>query len=190
MKKTTKTKKPAKTKNIKKTKRVTKRVEKRADAKLSPEADQWLAHALAEFNAKQDALKSEWGFGTFESWAFDQPTKTFALHFADGTQFEADGQILGTYCPGDASWEWAWNNPNIDAAVAVPGDALKELGQRLGISYLTSGIVPAPNRELANYLCAVGVKATGALGVYLGGDGPVEAAIVLTNPRRKLKAAA
>ena len=44
-------------------------------------------------------------------------------------------------------------------------------------------------RELANYLCAIGVKATGALGVYLGGDGPVEAAIVLTNPRRKLKAA-
>lgn len=157
---------------------------------LSPEADQWLAAALAEHNTKLDVLKRDWGFDAFERWAFDTTTKTFTLHFPDGTQFEADGQILGTYCPGDGSWEWAWNNPNVEAQIAVPGEKLKELGQRLGISYLTVGKVPVPTREFATYLCAIGVKATDAIGVYLGGEPPVEAAIVLYNPRRKLKAAA
>jgi hypothetical protein len=173
---------------IKRTKTVQKR-EKHDSSDLSPEADCWLADAVAEFNAKQEALKQEWGFGSFERWAFDEATKTFSLQFPDGTGFEADGLVLGTYCAGDGSWEWAWNNPNVAAGLAVPRETLTEVGTRLGISYLTIGMVPAPTRELATYLCAIGVKASGAIGVYLGGEGPVEAAIVLTNPRRKLKAA-
>jgi hypothetical protein len=180
-------------KKIKKTKKVakkvTRKVQKRNPADLSPEADQWLAAALAEYNSKQKILHDEWGFGAFERWAFDTTTKTFTLHFADGTEFEADGQVLGTYCPGDNSWEWGWNNPNIEPPIAVPAEKLKSLGKGLRISYLTAGRVPAPTREVAAYLCAIGMKATDAIGVYLGGEPPVEAAIVLFNPRRKLKAA-
>ena len=180
-------------KKVKKTKKVAKKVirkaRKRSPADLSPETDQWLAAALAEYNSKQSILQADWGFATFERWAFDTTTRTFTLQFADGTQFEADGLVLGTYCPGDNSWEWAWNNPNIEPQIAVPGDKLKPLGKSLRISYLTAGKVPTPTREVAAYLCAIGVKATGAIGVYLGGEPPVEAAIVLFNPRRRLKAA-
>jgi uncharacterized protein DUF6882 len=195
VKKTTKAKKVKNAKPIKRTKSVQKRgaqkrsVQKRDLDDLSPEADKWLAAAVSEFNTKQDVLKAEWGFDSFERWAYDQITKVFTLQFADGSQFEADGMILGTYCPGDGSWEWAWNNPNVEAHLAVPKETLVGLGKRLNISYLTIGMIPAPTRQLATYLCAIGVKATGASGVYLGGEGPVEAAIVLSNPRRQLKAA-
>ena len=176
-------------KKAKRAPKIKRTAKKRTDGKLSPKADRWLAEATAEFNRKQEVLKQEWGFGTFERWAFDPATKTFGLTFADGSGFEADGQVLGTYSPTDGSWEWAWNNPNVEAAIAVPGDQLKELGKRLGISYLKIGMVPVPTRDFASYLCAIGAKATDAIGVYLGGGDPVEVAIVLFNPRRKLKAA-
>ena len=190
MKKVKKTRKAVKTLAKKAPRRVVRRTPARHNpADLSPEADQWLAAALAEYNDKQQILNDEWGFGAFERWAFDTTSRTFTLQFADGTQFEADGQVLGTYCPSDNTWEWAWNNPNIEPSIAVPAEALKPLGERLAISYLTIGTIPTSNREVAAYLCAIGVKATGAIGVYLGGDPPVEAAIVLFNPRRKLKAA-
>jgi hypothetical protein len=186
-KRTTTARRTPKARKASKTRRTSRK--RNDDGALSPEADQWLAAALAEYNSKLDVMKRDWGFDSFDRWAFDPVTKIFTLQFADGTEFEADGQLLGTYCPGDSSWEWAWNNPNVETHIAVPGDKLKEIGQRLGISYLTAGKVPVPTREFAAYLCAVGLKAIEAIGVYLGGEPPVEAAIVLYNPRRKLKAA-
>jgi len=177
---------------VKKAKKATKgkrTTNKRADRNVSAEANRWLTAATAEFNRKQDVLKQEWGFGSFERWAFDPATKVFSLTFTDGSGLDADGQVLGTYSPTDGSWEWAWNNPNIEPEAAVPADMLKQFGRRLGLSYLKLGMVPAPTREFASYLCAIGTKATDAIGAYLGGGDPVEVAIVLFNPRRKLKAA-
>ena len=153
------------------------------DAPLSPEADQFLAEATVEFNTKQEALSRDWRFGKSKEWGYDQESGIFRMHFADGSQFNADGQILGSYCAGDSSWEWAWNNPNIDAPVAKDSHAVKALGERLGIEYLTAGMIPIPGEAFVSYLCAIGIKATESIGVYRGDAGPIDVLITLKRPR-------
>jgi Family of unknown function (DUF6882) len=152
-------------------------------ASLSPEADRYLGEATAEFNAKQDALSRDWRFDVFEEWTYDQYGRTLKLGFKDGSQLEADGQILGSYMAARQSWEWAWNNPNVEEAAKVDSLLVKQVGQRLGIDYLLSGIVPAPAEEFVSYLCAIGIKATDSVGVFRGKAGPVDVMITLKNLR-------
>ena len=162
----------------------------RASGALSPEADKFLAEATAEFNEKQAVMQSEWRFGTGKQWGFDQESGVFRLDFPDGAEFEADGQILGSYCAGNSSWEWAWNNPHVHPAMARDSRKVKELGKRLRISYLTEGRVPVTGGEFLSYLCAIGLKATDSFGAYRGSAGQIEVMILLKRPRWKQRAAA
>jgi hypothetical protein len=158
------------------------------DAPLSPEADQFLAAATAEFNTKQEALRQKWRFDDCEEWAYDQIGGVLRLTFNDGTAFLADGQILGSYSASDSSWEWAWNNPHVDPAMARDSEAVKALGQRLGIEYLQAGMIPVPGDDFLSYLCAIGIKATDSIGVYRGSAGHIEVFITLKNPRTERSA--
>ena len=153
------------------------------DGSLSPEADKYLAEATAEFNQKQETLKRDWRFGTGKQWGFDQVSGIFKLDFADGAQFQADGQILGSYFAARHSWEWAWNNPNVTAEMARDSKLAKQVGERLGISYLVAPMVPVPSEEFASYLASIGVKATASMGIYRGKAGPVDVFITLKNAR-------
>lgn len=153
------------------------------DAPLSPEADGYLAAATAEFNAKQDALKRDWRFGSGCRWAWDPPTGLFTLDFDDGSQFAADGQLLGSYSPKDFSWEWAWNKPTLEPEAMRDSKLVKEVGERLGIAYLIVGMIPMPGDLWVSYLSAIGVKATDSVGVYLGQAGDLKVVITLKNPR-------
>jgi hypothetical protein len=158
------------------------------DAPLSPKADKFLAEATAEFKTKQETLTRDWRFGTGKQWGFDQVSGLFKLDFADGAQFQADGQILGSYFAARNSWEWAWNNPHVAPAMAQDSKAVKEVGERLDIAYLVEPMVAVPSEPFASYLAAIGVKATDSIGVYRGKSGPVEVFITLKNPRWAKKA--
>lgn len=158
------------------------------DGPLSPEADKFLAEATEEFNTKQEALDRDWHFDDYKQWGFDQLNGVFRLEFADGTEFQADGQILGSYSAANHSWEWAWNNPYVDVSIAKASKTVKELGERLGLSYTATGMVPVPGEEFISYLSAIGLKATGSLGVFRGTAGPIEVMILLKNPRTVKKA--
>ena len=153
------------------------------DAPLSPEADKFLAEATAEFNAKQEALRRDWRFDSYKQWGYEQTSGILKLDFEDGAAFNADGQILGSYSAGGHSWEWAWNNPHVEAAMARDSQLVKQLGERLGIAYLVAGMIPVPSEEFASYLCAIGVKATDSIGVFRGKAGPVDVMITLKNAR-------
>ncbi|TAL05986.1 MAG: hypothetical protein EPO07_02585, partial [Verrucomicrobia bacterium] len=148
--------------------------EPKTDAPLSPEADKFLADATAEFKTKQETLTRDWRFGTGKQWGFDQISGVFKLDLPDGAQFQADGQILGSYFEARGSWEWAWNNPHVTAEMARDSKRAKQVGERLGISYLVAPTVPVPKEEFASYLAAIGVKATDSMGVYRGKAGPVD----------------
>ncbi len=152
-------------------------------APLSPEADTFLAAATSEFNEKQAVLSSEWRFSEYEQWGFDQYSGLFALTFADGSKVLADGQILGSHSPRDGSWEWAWNNPNIEVRVAQASQTVKELGKHLGISYLEHGRIPVDGDAFVSYLCAIGVKATDSDGAFLGSAGSINVHVLLANLR-------
>jgi uncharacterized protein DUF6882 len=158
------------------------------EAPLSPEADKLLGAAVKEFERKQKKLDADWGFDSYQQWGFDQFSGTFRLEFEDGDQIHADGQILGSYASNNRSWEWAWNNPFVDASMARESQLVKEEGERLGISFLQTGPIAVPNEEFVSYLCAIGVKITGSIGAFRGTAGPVDVAILLKNPRRVKKA--
>jgi hypothetical protein len=153
------------------------------DAPLSPEADKYLAAATAEFNPKQDALRKDWRFGSETRWAWDPPSGLFTLEFADGSQFAADGQLLGSHSAESFSWEWAWNKPSLPPAAMRDSKLVKELGERLGIAYLVWGMVPIPGDLWVSYLSAIGCKATDSSGVYIGKAGDLKVVIALKSPR-------
>ena len=154
-----------------------------ADDELSPEVDKFLADAGVEFDAKQEALERDWRIGEAAEWGFDQDTCLLWLGFDDGSRLEANAQILGTYSNDDQDWQWAWSNPNIEAAVARDSQAVKELGARLGLAYLQEESLPVESPGHAAYLCSIGVKATNAVGVFEGEFGPTVGFFMLKDLR-------
>lgn len=156
---------------------------------FSPEADKLLAAALKEFERKQQKLDADWGFDSYQQWGFDQLSGTFRLEFESGDQVHADGQILGSYASNNGSWEWAWNNPFVDASMARDSRLVKQEGERLGISFLHIGPLVVPNVQFISRLCAAGVKITNSIGAFRGTAGPIDVVILLKNPRRVKKAA-
>lgn len=160
-----------------------------AGQNLSPEADQFLASALEEFNVRQKAMGQEWRFDSYKRWGFEQLSGTFRLEYEDGKQLLADGQILGSYSATENSWEWGWHNPYVDPAIARDSKQVKEIGERLGLACVTPGMVPVPNEEFVSFLCAIGLKATSSISVFRGSAGPIEVMILLKNPRIVEKAA-
>jgi hypothetical protein len=45
-----------------------------------------------------------------------------------------------------------------------------------------------PNEDFVSFFCAIGLKATGSVGVFRGSAGPVDVMILLKNPRVVAKA--
>jgi uncharacterized protein DUF6882 len=151
-------------------------------AELSPEADTFLAAAIMEFNAKQQALTKTWRFAAFEQWAYDPDTGVLNLEFADKATLVADGQLLGTFSVADNTFEWAWSRPHFGATITKESARVKELGRRLGISYLQAGIIPIPDEAFMSYVCAIGLKASDSAGMFRG-DGDVQPMIMVKNLR-------
>lgn len=153
------------------------------DKPLSDEADRFLKESREEFNVKQAHLRDEWRFEEGEEWAFDPDTGNFRLEFEDGSVFQAEGQILGSHDPEEETWEWAWNNPNVEKDVARDSLAVRELGERLEIDCLCAGKISLPTEEFVSYLCSLGVKATDSFGIYSGEAGALSVAVLLKNPQ-------
>ena len=160
------------------------------DAPLSPEADAFLAAATAEFNPKQEALNRNWRFDQHQHWGFEQESGLLKLEFADGAELHFDGQLLGSYSAGQSSWEWAWNNPWVEPAMARDCQLVKEVGEKFDIDYLQAGLIPLPDGQFVSYLSAIGLKATDSVGTYRGACNPVDVVILLKNPRWARRAAA
>src|SRR6266704_2575837 len=144
------------------------KVDMKGNENLSPDADKFLADAAAEYKTKQAALQSEWKLHSHKQWNFDQTIGLIELKYEDGTELLADGQILGSYSPADGTWEWAWNNPNAMSKVSRDSAKVRDVGKEYGISYLQAGVVPVPDEKFVAYLCGIGLKATGSIGIYRG----------------------
>src|SRR5262245_1522446 len=134
---------------------------------LSPEADQFLAEAAQGFNAAQRALEEHWNFSTYVRWGYDPNTGVLETHYRDGSTLRAEGQLLGTYSVEGKSFEWAWNSPHFKRApIASDSRRVREAGKALGIRYLDEGMIPVPSEVALSYLCGIGLKVTGAQGVF------------------------
>ena len=149
---------------------------------LSPEADQFLAEAMAEYRAKQEALTNgEWRLSLCANWRFDPETGTVTVLFPAGSEWQAAGQFLGSYAIKDQSWQWAWDSPDMGEHLSRDSRLVKQLGERFGIGYLQlgGGSFPLPGPEFAEYFCALGLKATDSVGVMEADAGPMVGFLLL-----------
>lgn len=109
------------------------------DSPLTPVADKLLAEAVAEFDAKQRCLATDWRVGEHIRWECDRKSAALRLDFADGSFFKSDAQLIGTFCVSDASFEWAWNNPRFPRNIALYSSRVRKEGDELGLAYLRKG---------------------------------------------------
>jgi hypothetical protein len=134
-------------------------------AELSPEMDAFISAACDEFNSSNNRLREEWDLDQATRFDADLGSGMMNFHFADGRTVIADLQVLGTWSRKAKSWEWAWNNPNIQDSAKVDGAKVRDFGEKSGIDYFASGFVPAPTMDMAAYLAALAAKVVGATGV-------------------------
>ena len=124
---------------------------------LSPEMQAFVDSACEESDAATARLQTEWQLGQATGFDADMTTGVVRFHFPDGRLILAEFQIIGTWARR-SSWEWAWNNPNVAAAVKPDAERVREFGEKSGIGYLATGFAVAPTIEIAAYFAALGTK--------------------------------
>lgn len=153
-------------------------------APLTPEQDAFLASCTQEYNEKLERLNREWGFADHKNWGFDQTSGVFELERNDGVKVQADGQIIGSYSSTGDSWEWAWNNPHVEAPMKRDVELVRAFGEKEKIEYLCRGMVPAPDKLFGMYLSGIAAKVIGSEGVFAGDAGPILVFLSLKNLRK------
>jgi uncharacterized protein DUF6882 len=101
------------------------------------------------------------------------------------SRVEADGQAIGSYSAKDNSWEWAWNNPNIEERLKVDVRLVRDFGKKQKIEYLVAPMVPVPDEKVPTYLSAVAIKVIGLDGVFAGAAGAITVFLSLKGLKRK-----
>jgi hypothetical protein len=152
-------------------------------APLTPAQDAFLAACTQEYNEKLEHLNRDWGFAGHAQWGFDQLTGLFTLERKDGSKVLADGQIIGSYSSTAHSWEWAWNNPHVEAAMKRDVELVRAFGEKEKLEYLQRGTVPAPDKLFGMYLSGIAAKVIGSEGVFAGDAGPILVFVSLKNLR-------
>lgn len=151
---------------------------------LSPEADKFLAEALEEYGQKEEALEQGWHLSACTEYALDDGTGLFHMKLNDGTAWEANAQILGSFNEEDQTWMWAWGNPHCAEVWSRDSKVVQETGRRLGIWYVHElAEMPMEGPEFVAYLCAIGMKASESTGMFEARDGSVVIFVMLKNLR-------
>lgn len=148
---------------------------------LSPEQDEFLGCAIKKYNESVKKYNEGMKFGDFDKWAYDQFSGRFLLKNNGKTIIDADAQIIGSYHPPSKSWEWAWNNPNIEESAKIDSAIVKEYGDKEKIWYFSDGKVPVLMDDQAVYFAAVGMKITESQAIYPGRAGDLTVYLLLKN---------
>src|SRR5436190_10453080 len=103
------------------------------DEPLSPEADKFLAEAGVEYEAKKEALEQgEWRLCSCAEWGFDMDAGIVSVRLDDGSEWQAEGQLLGSFIPMGETFQWAWDNPNMGEHLTRDSRLVRDLGERFG----------------------------------------------------------
>lgn len=151
--------------------------------KLSPEAERYTAEACLEYDAKMGVInEGEWQLLSCEDWGMDPDTGILTVNLPNGSQWQADAQFLASYCTKDETWQWAWDSPDKTNHLCQDSLLVKAVGEKYSIRYLLieGGAFPMPAPEFSDYLCAIGLKATGASGLMKAQAGGIEGYMIIT----------
>ena len=149
---------------------------------LSKEADEFLTQCNVEFNDKQRVLADTWLLD-HDRYDIDLERGRFWISRDGRAVFEFDVSVIGSVQPSTQTWEWGWNNPNVERELSVPQSVFAPTADKYGLKYLESGIVPVPNAAFGWYLSGIALRLAGGEGVYKADGEDYEVYLLLRAPR-------
>jgi hypothetical protein len=157
-------------------------------APLTEEADEFLTACNVEFNDKQDELIGKLVDG-HDNWGADLEQAVLWFTWPEGRKLVFDIEVVGSFSPATRTWEWGWNNPNVEEALAVPKEPLLEAGDKYDLEYLRVGFFFVRKgidlREFSCFLSGVALKLRGALYAYEAPHDKGSLFLLLRNPREE-----
>lgn len=148
---------------------------------LSADQDLFLGAAVEECNQSIRQYNQAWDSRRFDDWSYDQYSGKFRLKDGDVIGVEADAQIVGSYHSRNKTWEWSWNNPNVETDAKQDSQAVKNYGDKEKIWYFSEGIIPVVSEDQAIYFAAVGRKLSQSQAIYKGDAGDLNVYLLLKN---------
>lgn len=133
----------------------------------SPAFDTFAADAWKALEASAEALRGALGIAESQGWGFDQDEGILRFSKADGTSIEATAQILGSWDAITGTWEWAWNNPSVNADRTDDSRAARDYGASHDLAPLTTGTMRISSKN-AQRVMAAAAHIAGAQDVHWG----------------------
>ena len=136
------------------------------------EVDAVIEIAMDELQRKQDTLASAYGFWSFASFWFDQPSGTLALR--DGAARAgvlAKVVPVGTHSTKSNTWLWGWANESLLPEFRARAQPLRDVHELIETPAIGEPVFNIPV-DMPWQLTALAVQRLGALGAYkVPGDG-------------------
>jgi hypothetical protein len=130
--------------------------------------EQFLSHAAAAMQAKNDLLWQQRGIGDFARWDHDgrREQLTFS-NPGDADTLLADTTSIGSYSLKTKTWLWAWANQSLTDAERAKAVKLKTLFDTTGMRVFADPHVDC-DEYLAWELAAASVEHLQGIGCYRG----------------------
>jgi hypothetical protein len=136
----------------------------------------FIDQAMAELQAKQQALQDDFKLGEWPRWALDQETETLTF-FDENDRVALEGSFIhiGSYSPKSDSWKWGWSNHSISLALREKALPLKRLKAITGFELFEFEGTFEVDEQMAWELAAMAVQLFNSVGCYRApsaDDGP------------------
>jgi hypothetical protein len=125
----------------------------------------FLADAVEELQAKQDALRAKYGLGERERFVVDFEAGTLTFFDQEKPAVEAAIMPLATHVPDRNSLKWAWANEALPAEVRQKASAVKDLYRLTGFEIFRNEYVEC-DEAMAWEITALACKFFCKIGAY------------------------
>ncbi|MCT4594216.1 MAG: hypothetical protein N4A57_08115 [Anaeromicrobium sp.] len=127
--------------------------------------EKFLAKVYEELENKQESLFSDYNIGTYESYWFNQNSKT--LQFKNNEKVELEFKIvcIGTWAHEKGTWMWSWANESFTEDIRKDSEELKKLKEITRYDAFEMEAFQC-DENTAYEITAISVKHLDALGMY------------------------
>lgn len=127
--------------------------------------DKFLDNCYEELEHKQSKLFEEYNIGRYESYWFDQCTKTLQFKNRDKVELEFRIVCIGTWSHLKNTWMWGWSNESFTEEIRHDAEGLKKLKALTGFD-IFEDVGFKCDEGMAYEITAMGVNQLNALGMY------------------------
>ena len=150
---------------------------------MNEEMDDLVNQAMSEMQAKMQVLISDFEFGKWDTWTFDQKDGILRFRNVDGRGLDMDAQIVGSFSQVSDTWMWAWANDSIGDHLKLSATRVKQYGEIRQLFPLTMAQWDAEEMD-AWAMAALAAKLTDAVGSYRCPNSQGAAFVIFNQPRR------